>query len=63
MKDQDNVVITVLNVEVIVYYTVEAWSIETGWTETARKLAENVEPWTGKIPSRWDRYMIFIIYS
>ena len=43
--------------------TVEAGNIEAGWTETARKLAENVEPWTGKIPSRWDRYMIFIIYS
>ena len=33
-----------------------------GWIETARELAENVEPRTGKIPSRWGRYMIWIYY-
>ena len=60
MKDQDveiewGVVEHFVNIVII-------RGTDSGWTETARELAENVEPRTGKIPSRWGRYMIWIYY-
>ena len=61
MKEHDNVEIDWGVVEVSVEIVILG-DTEAGWTETARKLAEDVEEWTGKIPSRWGRYMIWIYY-
>ena len=58
MKEHDNVEIDWGVVEVSVEIVILG-DTEAGWTETARKLAEDVEEWTGKIPSRWGRYMIW----
>ena len=65
LKDQDNVEIEWGVVEHFVDIVIIRGT-DSGWTETARKLAESVEPGTGKIPSRWGRYMIwkfFITYT
>ena len=56
MKEHDNVEIDWGVVEVSVEIVILG-DTEAGWTETARKLAEDVEEWTGKIPRRWGRYM------
>ena len=54
MKEHDNVEIDWGVVEVSVEIVILG-DTEAGWTETARKLAEDVEEWTGKIPRRWGR--------